>query len=85
MPALIRRPYVRALLEPATRHRALRLGTAVGLVQVTLNQGDHWLRGEITTTVVIKSVSSLLFAMLVVLLASAATRAEALRTAPPHE
>ena len=76
------RLYARVLREPAVWRRALRLGAAVGLVQVTLNQGDYWLRGEVTGLLILKSVSSFLFAILVVLLASVSTRAEALRTAP---
>ena len=74
--------YAHALRETAVWRRALRLGTAVGLVQVALNQGDHWLRGEVTGLLILKSASSLLFAIFVVLLASASTRAEALRAAP---
>ena len=80
MPASLPSPYLRALREAAVWRRAFRLGTAVGLVQVALNQGDHWLRGEVSRLVVLKSVSSLLFAIFVVLLASASTRAEALRS-----
>ncbi|MEO7414247.1 MAG: hypothetical protein ABIZ81_12910 [Opitutaceae bacterium] len=71
--------YTRALRESAVWRRAARLGIGVGLVQVALNQGDHWLRGEVTRAVVLKSVASLLFAILVVLFASASTRADALR------
>ena len=69
-----------ALRERAVWLRAAKLGFVVGLVQVSLNQGDHWLRGEITRVVILKSISSVLFAMFVVLLASASTRADALRT-----
>ena len=80
-----RSPYWHALRERAVWLRAAKLGLIVGLIQVLLNQGDHWLRGEVTPVILLKSVSSLLFAILVVLLASAATRAEALRSAYPHE
>lgn len=73
--------YFRALREPAVWRRAARLGLLVGLIQVALNQGDHWVKGEITRVVVLKSISSILVAVLVVLLASASTRAEALRSA----
>ncbi|MCS6243741.1 MAG: hypothetical protein H2172_07800 [Opitutus sp.] len=75
--------YARALREPAVWKRAARLGVAVGLVQVALNQGDHWAQGHITRLVVVKSASSLLFAILVVLLASASTRVDTLRSTPP--
>jgi len=74
--------YWHALRERAVWRRTAKLGFAVGLVQVALNQGDHYLRGEVTRSVILKSVSSLLFAILVVLLASASTRADALRSSP---
>jgi len=38
--------------------RAVKLGLTVGLLQATINQGDHWLRGEITRAVIIKSIVS---------------------------
>ena len=66
----------------ATWLRTVRLGLVVGLVQVALNQGDHWLSGHITVRLVAKSISLILFAMLVVLVASASARAESLREAP---
>jgi hypothetical protein len=75
----IRQRYARALREPAVWKRAARLGIAVGFVQVALNQGDHWVRGEVTRAIVLKSLCSVLFAVFVVLFASASTRAEALR------
>lgn len=78
-----RRAYLHALCERAVWRRAVRLGIGVGLVQVALNQGDHWLCGEVTRIVILKSISSVLFAIFVVLLASASTRAEALRSIPP--
>ena len=81
--ASLRTCYVRALREPAVWRRAARLGLLVGLIQVALNQGDHWVRGEITRVLILKSTSSILVAILVVLLASASTRAEALRTVQP--
>ena len=83
-PATLRACYLRALREPAVWRRAARLGLLVGLIQVALNQGDHWVRGEITCIIILKSVSSILVAVLVVLLASASTRADALRAAS-HE
>lgn len=80
MPVSVLGCYARALREPAVWRRATRLGVGVGLVQVALNQGDHWLNGPLTRIVILKSISSLLFAILVVLLASASTRVEALRS-----
>ena len=85
MPASLRTCYVRALGEPAVWRRAARLGLVVGLIQVALNQGDHWVRGEVTRLIVLKSVSSIFVAVLVVLLASASTRADAIRSSLHHE
>ncbi len=81
--ASLQTSYLRALREPAVWRRAARLGLLVGLIQVALNQGDHWVRGEITRVIMLKSISSILVAILVVLLASASTRAEALRSVHP--
>jgi len=81
--SLSRSPHWRALTERAVWVRAAKLGLVVGFIQVALNQGDHWLHGEVTRVVLLKSAASLLFAILVVLLASASTRAEALRSVPP--
>ena len=83
MPTSLRSRYLLALREPAVLRRAARLGVCVGLVQVALNQGDYWLRGEVTSVLILKSVSSLIFAILVVLFASASTHADALRKSPP--
>ena len=77
-----RSSFWRACCERAVWSRAAKLGLVVGLVQVALNQGDHWLRGEVTRIVILKSLSSILFAIFVVLLASASTRAAALRSPP---
>lgn len=85
MSASFRHCYVRALSEPPVWRRAARLGLFVGLIQVALNQGDHWVRGEVTKVVILKSASSVLVAILVVLLASASTRAEAIRSTFHHE
>ena len=38
--------------------RAARLGLTVGLLQVALNQGDHWLKLNITTPLILKSLLS---------------------------
>lgn len=73
-------PFRHALRERAVWRRSVRLGIGVGLVQVALHQGDHWVRGEITRTIILKSITSILFAIFVVLLASASTRAAAIET-----
>lgn len=38
--------------------QALRIGLPVGLLQVVVNQGDHWLLGPVTAGVVLKSIAS---------------------------
>lgn len=53
--------------------RALKLGLTVGLLQATINQGDHWLRGEITRAVIIKSIVSPLIGFTLVLVSAAET------------
>lgn len=85
MPTSLRTSYARALREPALWWRAARLGLGVGLIQVALNQGDHWMRGEVTRAILLKSAASIVFAMFVVLLASASTRAAALQPESSHE
>ncbi|MEO6569308.1 MAG: hypothetical protein ABIO94_11150 [Opitutaceae bacterium] len=85
MPPPLHSCYRRALREPAVWRRAGRLGLVVGLIQVSINQGDHWVRNEITKLVLLKSACSVLVAILVVLLASASTRAEAIQTSSSRE
>ena len=53
--------------------RALKLGLTVGLLQATINQGDHWLRGEFTRAVIIKSIVSPLIGFTLVLVSAAET------------
>src|SRR6266849_5792244 len=58
MPATLSRlaPYQQALRDRGVWRRALRLGLVVGLIQVSLNQGDHWLRHEVDAAVVAKTI-----------------------------
>lgn len=72
----------RALLAPAVWRRAAKLGLTVGLVQVSLNQGDHWLRQEVDAAVVLKSILSPLLSFGIAYASAVATHAENLaRTA----
>jgi hypothetical protein len=71
--------YWQACRQPAVWARAARLGLVVGLIQVSLNQGDHWLRGEITTAVVIKSILSPLLSFGIAFASAVATHAENLQ------
>lgn len=63
----------RALTTPAVWLRAAKLGLPVGLVQVALNQGDHWLQPNITTGVVLKSILSPLLSFSIALVSAVAT------------
>jgi hypothetical protein len=74
-----RRSYWQACRQPAVWARAARLGLVVGLIQVSLNQGDHWLRGEITTAVIIKSILSPLLSFGIAFASAAATQDENLQ------
>ena len=68
----------RALWRQAFRQRsvwlrAVKLGLTVGFLQATINQGDHWLRGEFTRVVVIKSIISPIIGFTLVLFSAAET------------
>lgn len=71
-----RLPYWQACRNPAVWTRAAKLGLVVGVIQVSLNQGDHWLRGEVTTAVIIKSILSPLLSFGIAFASAAATHAE---------
>lgn len=76
--------YWRALRERTVWLRAAKLGLVVGVIQVSLNQGDHWLRHEITTGVILKSILSPLLSFAIAFFSAVATHAENLaRTTAP--
>jgi len=71
----------RALWRQAFRQRsvwlrAVKLGLTVGLLQATINQGDHWLRGEFSKVVIIKAIVSPLIGFTLVLISAAQTWVE---------
>ncbi|MDP3073123.1 MAG: hypothetical protein Q8N18_22710 [Opitutaceae bacterium] len=68
-------PTRRALTTRAVWLRAAKFGVPVGLVQVALNQGDHWLHHEITTGLVLKSILSPLLSFSIAFVSSVATHA----------
>lgn len=68
--------YWQACRQPAVWTRAAKLGLVVGLIQVSLNQGDYWLRGEVTTVIIIKSILSPLLSFGIAFASAAATQAE---------
>jgi len=53
--------------------RACKLGLSVGFLQATINQGDHWVRGEVDKTVLLKSIVSPLIGFTLVLFSAAET------------
>jgi hypothetical protein len=68
--------YWQACRLPAVWARAARLGLVVGFIQVSLNQGDHWLTGHVTTGVVIKTILSPLLSFGIAFASAVATQAE---------
>jgi hypothetical protein len=74
----------RALLQGSVWKRALKLGLTAGLIQATINQGDAWARGAVSSTVVVKSIVSPLVGFLLVLVASAATCVDNFRKGSGH-
>jgi hypothetical protein len=75
--------YWQACRQPAVWSRAARLGLVVGLIQVSLNQGDHWLSGHITTGIIIKSILSPLLSFGIAFASAVATHAENLSRSAP--
>ncbi len=64
----------RALARRDVWLRALSVGLPVGLCQVVLNQGDHWLAGAVDRAVVAKTVLTPLVTVCVALVAAAGGR-----------
>ena len=75
-PAVPRAYYWQALRTRAVWARAARLGLVVGLLQASLNQGDHWLHDEVTGLIVLKTILSPLLSLGIALASAAATHAE---------
>jgi hypothetical protein len=71
-----RLPYWQACRQPAVWARAAKLGLVVGVIQVSLNQGDYWLSGQVTTLIVIKSILSPLLSFAIAFASAVATQAE---------
>ncbi len=62
-----------ALRDRSVWIRALRIGLPVGLLQIIVNQGDHWLAGTVTTGIVLKTIASPTISTGIALVASVAT------------
>lgn len=63
--------------------RALRIGLPVGLVQIAVNQGDHWLAGHITGGVIAKTIASPSISIGIALVAGVATARRKHSGTPP--
>ncbi|MCI0747985.1 MAG: hypothetical protein L0Y58_21470 [Verrucomicrobia subdivision 3 bacterium] len=68
----------RALWRQAFRQRsvwarAAKLGLSVGLLQATLNQGDHWIYRSVDSTIILKSIVSPVIGFTLVLVSAAET------------
>ena len=72
-PATTRALWSQAFRQPSVWRRAVRLGLSVGLLQATINQGDHWLSGAVDGTVLLKSIISPLIGFTLVLFSAAET------------
>lgn len=76
-----REAWIRALRDPATWGRALRVGAPVGLLQAAIHQGDAWLRWAVDGKILLKTaVSPLLGFALVWAGAAGALAAKAMET-----
>jgi len=62
-----------ALIDRNVWMRALRIGLPVGVLQIAVNQGDHWLSGHITGGVIVKTIASPTISIGIALVAAAAT------------
>jgi hypothetical protein len=63
----------------------VKLGLVVGFIQVSLNQGDHWLRHEVNTGVVVKTILSPLLSFAIAFASAAATHvANTRQTSAPN-
>ncbi len=65
--------FLRALLLPAVWRKAAPIGLAVGLLQMAVNQGDHWLHHEVNSTILIKSIISPLIGLGLAVVSAAAS------------
>jgi hypothetical protein len=72
-------PYRAAMRQRALWRRAAKLGLVVGAIQVSLNQGDHWLRHQVDAAVIVKSILCPICSFLIAFISAAATQAESLR------
>ena len=68
-------PFLAALGSRDVWLRAAPIGLVVGLSQAALHQGTHWVHGQITSEVVVKTVLSPLISLGVSIFSAAAVHA----------
>ncbi|MBI3417670.1 MAG: hypothetical protein HY043_20450 [Verrucomicrobia bacterium] len=66
----------RAFRQKSVWRRATTFGLSVGMLQAAINQGDHWLRHAVDSTVIAKTIISPLVGFTLVLFSSAGTWVE---------
>jgi hypothetical protein len=59
--------WAQALRQRSVWQRACKLGLTAGLLQAAINQGDHWLGGQVDTTVLLKTMVSPVIGFVLVL------------------
>lgn len=65
-----------ALTNGAVWRRALLIGGVAGLLQIAVNQGDHWLRAAVDTRLVLKTLACPVVAIGLALIAAGGTYVE---------
>ncbi len=78
------RSFWRACRQRAVWQRAAKLGLVVGVIQVGINQGDHWLRHEVDAVVVLKTLISPLLSFSIALNSAASTHVETAHVPSRH-
>ena len=68
--------WAQALRQRSVWLRALNLGLTAGLLQATINQGDHWLHRAVDSAVMAKSIASPIIGFTLVLFSAAQTWVE---------
>lgn len=74
--------YRRACLNGMVWRRAAKVGLTVGLLQVAVNQGDHWLHHEFSAALVAKSILSPVLSFSIAFVSAAGTHVENLERSP---
>ncbi len=75
--------FLSALRRREIWRRAAPIGFSVGLLQAAVNQGDHWLRHEVTSGVILKTILSPLIGLSLAVVSAAAAQAKSSK--PRHD